>query len=144
MSEEAFAVIAVDPGRSKCGVAVVRRDPLGRECPTEVLHQSVVATKDLESTITELASRFAPDAVIVGGGTTSRGAAEKLERSQPAPVVVVEEAFTTLEARKRYFQAHPPRGLRKLLPLSLQFPPRPYDDFVAVILAERYLLGARE
>jgi len=144
VSEESFTVVAVDPGRSKCGVAVVRRGSSGGERVAEVLHQSVIATTDLESTVTELASRFRPDAVIVGGGTTSREAAEKLERSRTAPVIVIEEAFTTLEARRRYFHANPPRGLRKLIPLSLQVPPRPYDDFVAVILAERYLFGGRE
>ncbi|HKM17981.1 MAG TPA: pre-16S rRNA-processing nuclease YqgF, partial [Limnochordia bacterium] len=36
---------------------------------------------------------------------------------------------------------HPPRGWRRLLPVSLQTPPVPIDDYVAVILAQRYLDG---
>ena len=39
---------------------------------------------------------------------------------------------------KREYQATP-RGLRRLLPTSMQVPPVPVDDFVAVILGTRYL-----
>ena len=36
---------------------------------------------------------------------------------------------------------NPPRGWRRLLPVSMQMPPEPYDDYVAVILAQRFLRG---
>ena len=43
----------------------------------------------------------------------------------------------------RFLRAHPERGWKRLLPPGLRSPDRPYDDFVAVILAERYLDGQR-
>jgi hypothetical protein len=55
---------------------------------------------------------------------------------------LIEEAGTTLAARARYFKEHPRRGWRRLLPLGLQTPPEPYDDYVAVLLAEA-ALGSR-
>ena len=47
--------------------------------------------------------------------------------------------MTTLQARKRYWDIYPPKGLWKLVPLSLRVPPIPYDDVVAIILVEQYL-----
>jgi hypothetical protein len=60
-------------------------------------------------------------------------------RGLPVAVCLAEEAETTLVARRRYFRDHPPRGWRRLLPLSLQVPPEPYDDYAAAIIGERYL-----
>jgi len=54
-------------------------------------------------------------------------------------VETVEETGTTLEARRRYFRDHPPRGWRRLLPITLQLPPEEYDDYVAELLLERVL-----
>ncbi len=130
-------MVAIDPGRSKCGVAVVRSRAGGAE--PHALHMAVVDADELESALRDLAAGYTPDAVVVGDGTTSGAAIEAAERVGNAPVNVVDERSTTLLARKRYFSHHPPRGLRRLVPLSLQTPARPYDDFVALILAERYL-----
>lgn len=132
-----MTVIAIDPGRVKCGIAVVRKSNEA----VEVLRKAVVATAELGPTVADLASCFRPDAVLLGGGTSSSNAARVVENLQSAPVVIVEEKFSTLAARRRYFEENPPRGLRRLIPLSLQVPPRPYDDYVAVMLAEKYLQG---
>jgi hypothetical protein len=56
-----------------------------------------------------------------------------------APVKVVDERNSTMLARKHFFIENPPRGLLRLVPTSLQVPNRPYDDYVAVILAESFL-----
>lgn len=141
MNEHRGTVMAIDPGRAKCGVAVVAR-PAGSAGP-QVLHQEVVGAGDIGRVAEELASRFRPDVVLVGGGTASRAVVELAESLRSAPVRVVDERLTTLQARLRYFRHNPPRGLRRLIPLSLQTPERPYDDYVAVILAERYLAANR-
>ena len=47
-------------------------------------------------------------------------------------------------AKKAYWKAKPPRGWRRLLPVSMQVPPVPVDDFVAVILAQRYLADVKQ
>ena len=55
------------------------------------------------------------------------------------PVEIVDEYRTTDDARRAYWKAHPPRGWRRFLPTGMQVPPVPVDDFVAVLLAQRYL-----
>ena len=93
-----------------------------------------------------LAARHRDARTRAGGqsnGTTSKEARARLARAFPAlPVAVVDEYRTTDLARGEYWRAHPPRGLRRLLPTSMQVPPVPVDDFVAVILGTRFL--ARE
>lgn len=126
-------VLAIDPGSFKCGVAVVAGDPDMR-----VLHKAVVDTVDIPQMISELCSSYSPDIILIGNGTTSEVIAKWAIESGLA-IEIVDEHFTTVEARARYFLENPPRGLRKIIPISMQTPPQPYDDYVAVILAERYL-----
>lgn len=138
--ESLKVVLAVDPGRSKCGVAVVRRTP-GAQPVIDVLHREVVPTPDIAPTLSALAERFSPQVIIIGNGTRASQVARAVENLCAAPVELVDEKFTTLLARKRFFRENPPRGLRRLIPTSLQTPDRPYDDYAAVILAEQYLEG---
>ena len=125
-------VIAVDPGSYKCGVAVVR----GGE-RVIVLHRAVVLTERMGDTLRDLLSAHMPDVILLGDGTTAKSIAE-IADSMGAAVQYVDEKFTSVAARKRYFLENPPRGLRRLIPTSMQTPSEPYDDYVAVILAERY------
>lgn len=52
-------------------------------------------------------------------------------------LLIVDEKNSTLEARLVYWNLHPPRGWRKLIPLSLQTPPRAVDDLAAYCIALR-------
>ena len=87
----------------------------------------------------DLVARYSPQAIVVGNGTAASQTLDAAKRLGVARVKLVDEKFSSLLARKRYFRENPPRGLRRLIPVSLQTPGRPYDDYVAVILAERYL-----
>ncbi|MCH3914335.1 MAG: hypothetical protein LKE29_03425 [Acidaminococcaceae bacterium] len=49
------------------------------------------------------------------------------------------KGHSTEEARKLYWQVNPPKGLRKLLPTSMQVPPENLDGLAAVVLVKRYL-----
>ncbi|GIV15630.1 MAG: resolvase [Armatimonadota bacterium] len=125
-------VLGIDPGRSKVGLAVVRSDG-------QVLHRAVLAIDEFGQELESLCQRFRPQCIVVGGGTGFR-ALEALLRnlSSDVPVHVVNEAYTSEEARRRYLQENPPKGWRKLIPSWLRAPEQPYDDYVAIILAERY------
>ncbi|EAX47314.1 Resolvase, RNase H domain protein fold [Thermosinus carboxydivorans Nor1] len=128
-------VIAVDPGRDKCGVAVVSRD-------RGVLYKAVVPTAALAAAVAKLAREFGAATVVVGDRTTGSAAVKQLS-VQPIDgrrlhIVTVDEHRSTDEARHRYWLENPPRGLRRLIPTTMQVPPAPVDDYVAVILAERY------
>ena len=126
-------VLAVDPGRKKCGIAAC--------APGEVLAHRVVQVADLAPVVGEWAARHRIERVVVGAGTGARSAAEAL-RGLTVPVVEINEEGTTLAARTRYFADHPPKGWRRLVPRSMLVPPEPYDDYAAILLAEGYLAGS--
>ncbi|HLJ54642.1 MAG TPA: hypothetical protein VKT77_06340 [Chthonomonadaceae bacterium] len=129
------AVIAIDPGSEKCGVAVVRRDGV-------VAYRAIVPTAGLTPSVAELATKYRPAQILCGRGTGSKSIIRALEDAGlEAPILPVDEAYTSEEARRRYVAEHPPHGLERLLPKSLRTPNVPYDDYVAVILAERYWRG---
>ena len=130
---ERLPVAALDPGRDKCGFAVL--DATGK-----VLRQRVIRTDQLEEEVRAARREYGFVILIEGNGTTSSAARRRLQQALPElQIEVVDEYRTTEMAREMYWRAHPPRGWRRLLPVSLQVPPEPVDDFVAVLLARRYL-----
>ncbi len=132
------AVLAVDPGREKCGIAVVRPDGA-------VLIQEIIPAAALEARARDLARTHRIGIIVVGDRTGADAALTALESALPdIQTAAVDEHRSSEEARKLYFREHPPRGWRRLIPLGLQTPPRPCDDYVAVILARRYLRAGPE
>ncbi|MDR7606097.1 MAG: hypothetical protein QN116_02490 [Armatimonadota bacterium] len=129
-----MTVLAIDPGREKCGLAVVR--------PGRVLHREVVARDRLAWRVAELAGEYAVHVVVVGDATGSQEVLREVS-GLGRPVETVPERGSSLEARRRYFRDHPARGLARLIPEGMRVPPRPVDDYVAEILAERFLEKAR-
>lgn len=130
---ERLPVAALDPGRDKCGFAVL--DATGK-----VLRQRVIRTDQLEEEVRAAWREYGFAILIEGNGTTSSAARRRLQQALPElQIEVVDEYRTTEMARGMYWRTHPPRGWRRLLPVSLQVPPEPVDDFVAVLLARRYL-----
>lgn len=128
-----MSVAALDPGSSKCGFAILAED--GTIC----LHRVIETAKLEQETEPEL-EKYAASVLVLGNGTTSRSAQERLLAAMPSlEIQVVDEYRTTDEARKLYWKIHPPRGLWRLVPTTMRVPPVPVDDLVAVILARRYL-----
>ena len=125
-------IIAIDPGREKCGIAVVHSTQ-------GILKLLIVPTADLAAAVGNMASRYQTCTIILGNGTSHREAKDTLASSAEYSIHVVDEAHTTEQARTRYWQENPPQGLRRLIPLGLQSPPEPVDAYVAAILAERWL-----
>jgi len=134
-------ILGFDPGRDKCGVAV-----MGNE--RQLLYHQVVTSDEAIATIQQLCQQFAIETLVMGDQTTAKSWRQKLERdlSLSLPIVLVDERYSTLEARDRYWQMYPPKGLERVIPQGLREPPRPIDDIVAILLIERYLkgLGARD
>jgi RNase H-fold protein (predicted Holliday junction resolvase) len=124
-------VLAVDPGRSKCGVAVCS--------PHGTLAKAVIAPTELPGIVRRWIETYKVTRVVVGNLTGSDDALRAVGDLGAVPIAKLDESGTTLGARGRYFADHPRRGWRRLIPLSLQTPPEPYDDYVAVLLAERAL-----
>ncbi|SHJ54026.1 RuvC family protein [Propionispora hippei] len=128
-------VVAVDPGREKCGVAVMSK-------ADGALWQGVIATEQLTEKIRHLAMQYGLTTLVLGDRTSSGKAKEALAdlliEDKKLEIVSVDEHHSTELARQYYWREHPPRGLKRLIPLTMQVPPVPVDDYVAVILAERY------
>jgi len=100
--------------------------------------RQVVPLPEVEGLVRRWAADHGVDVVLVGDQTGAKQVLNRLS-GLPVPVMPVKERGTTLLARRRYFRDHPPRGWRRLLPLSFQVPPEPYDDYAAVVIAETYL-----
>ena len=127
-------ILGFDPGRDKCGVAVMNAD-------RNVVYHQVIESQLAIATIQELCQQFAVDLIVMGDGTTAKSWYQKLTANSAItlPIKMVDENNSTLEARDRYWQMYPPQGLSRLIPLGLRTPPRPVDDIVAILLIERFL-----
>lgn len=130
-------VLAIDPGSSKCGMALIRRED---DNQLKLLWRAIAPRADMLQHLEQAASVEPFTLVIVGSGTTSKLVVHELREHIPSMgILVVDEKNTSLQARERYWEHNPRRGLRRILPSTMQVPPEPVDDFVAMILAERVL-----
>ena len=125
-------VLAVDPGRRKCGLAVV-------SAHGGILYREVVPCEEFVAKFRDVYKQHSPDHVLLGGSTGSKEIAQASEEETNVNAELVDERHTTELAKIRYFKEFPPKGLWRLVPIGLQTPPTCYDDFAAVVLAERYL-----
>lgn len=139
MSEElqnaaSETVLAIDPGSVKCGLAVVSAPPLNR------LKLAVVDRARLTVEVGEALRSFPQiSRLLIGSGTGSGDLRRTVQQIFPQIVLeTVDEHGSSERARRRFVREIPPAGLRKLLPPGLRTPERPYDDYVALLLAEEY------
>ncbi|NLM36651.1 MAG: pre-16S rRNA-processing nuclease YqgF [Firmicutes bacterium] len=128
-------ILAIDPGRVKFGYAVLTAGD------RRVLSQGVAEVAQLVRVGQELVDRFQVTTVVIGDRTAGPQFAAILReglKDHPLDLVLVGEDGSSREGRHRFLQANR-RGWRRWFPLGLQSPWRPYDDYVAVVLGERYL-----
>lgn len=123
------SLIALDPGRDKCGLAQV--GPEG-----EVWRRAVLPIADAPAAVLSWAE---PGGLVVLGRGTGHKELARALREAGVEFLLADERHTTLEARRLYWQANPPRGWRRLLPRGLLVPGEPLDDWAAVAIARRYL-----
>jgi RNase H-fold protein (predicted Holliday junction resolvase) len=125
-------ILGFDPGRDKCGVAVMGLD-------RQIFYHQVVLAENAIATLTSLCSQFPIELIVMGDQTTSRSWKERISASLPGvSIVQVDERYSSLEARDRYWLMFPPQGFNRLIPQGMRNPPRPVDDIVAIVLIERY------
>lgn len=126
---EPGALAGLDPGRSKCGL--VLSDPSGHA----IVCAAILSPTD---SLVLLRQWQGLGLVVLGDGTGSSPWHERLAELG-VTVTRQDERGTTLAARQRYWQLHPPRSWRRCLPRGLRLPPRDIDDVVAQLLLERHL-----
>jgi RNase H-fold protein (predicted Holliday junction resolvase) len=127
-------VLGIDPGTRKCGYAIVA------QAGAPPLAMGIELTEDLAARVGLLLRTYAPGAIALGAGTNGKNVAALLAGSG-LPIHITDEVATTLRARVRYFADNPPRGWRKFVPRGMLLPPRPIDDYAAVLIAETFLLS---
>lgn len=133
-------ILAIDPGASKCGLAVVRRDETGK---VSMLWRAIRPTADVLRAIEEARQQAPFELIVVGSGTRSRAVIEQIRESQPGEsLMTADERYTTQRARERYWQVRGRKWYQRLLPATMFVPPEPIDDFAALVLAERVLADA--
>ncbi len=126
-------ILGFDPGKDKCGVAVMGSD-------RSLLDHQVVLTAATIDRIRDLCQKYQVTQIVMGDQTTSKQWQQQLTNVFPTiPIDLVDERYSSLEARDRYWQMYPPNFLTGLIPQGMRQPPRPIDDIVAIILIERYL-----
>jgi len=135
-STDSAIVVAIDPGRSKCGIAAVQATD-----PPQTLQSTIVATADLLVELGRLMRRLPPISVLViGDGTQSRPLHKAISQMFPdVSIAVVDEHGSSQRARRLYLLQNPGSGWKRLLPLGLRTPDRPYDNIVAELLAKEFL-----
>jgi RNase H-fold protein (predicted Holliday junction resolvase) len=133
MTDRTQTILGFDPGKDKCGVAVMGGD-------RALLYHQVLPTAQVISQINDLFQQYNVTRLVMGDQTTSKQWQQRLSTAVPdLPILLVDERYSSLEARDRYWQMYPPNFLTGLIPQGMRQPPRPIDDLVAIILIERYL-----
>ncbi|QOV22732.1 RuvC family protein [Anabaenopsis elenkinii] len=127
-------ILGFDPGKDKCGLAVMGLD-------RQLYYHQVVTAQKAIPTIETLRQQFPISLMVMGDQTTAKQWKLQLGQTlvEQLNIILVDERYSTLEARDRYWQMYPPKGLTRLVPQGMRQPPRPIDDIVALLLIERYL-----
>lgn len=129
-----LTVLAIDPGKDNCGLAVVR---FGDDLSEEIILMQICPTPELEHILDRMRADYRIDRTAVGSGTFCESIVDSVTKCGLPNIRVVDEKNTTLEARARYIDANPPPWYLRWIPRSLLLPSSHCDDWAAVILAER-------
>ena len=125
-------ILAIDPGREKTGIAILNN--------SDVLEHKIINSEELVQRIKSLLEKYIIKTIVMGNGTSSKKKYDLLKREFiDRDIVLINEYRTTDEARKLYFQENPPKGWKKLIPLGMQVPPVPVDDYAAIVIGRKYL-----
>lgn len=127
-------LMAIDPGKDKIGIAIYD--------PEEdlIIYRDIIPAEEFEKRLLLYKKEYNVQSAIIGDGTFSNKIVKQVKTKVPSmEVKIIDESYSTLEARRLYFKIKPPKGWRRLLPISMQTPKEPVDDLVAVVLLERSL-----
>lgn len=125
-------ILAIDPGREKTGIAILKN--------SDVLEHKIINSEELVQIIKSLLEKYIIKTIVMGNGTSSKKKYGLLKQEFiDRDIVLINEYRTTDEARKLYFQENPPKGWKKLIPLGMQVPPVPVDDYAAIVIGRKYL-----
>ena len=124
-------VIAIDPGKSKCGLVLA-------EISEKKVYKAIILKSELlESYVRNLITTDDISQIIIGNGTPSREIREKLHFFEKE-IITFEEKNTTYRAKARYFELFPISGLKFLMPREVFILNKNLDAISALIILEDY------
>jgi hypothetical protein len=127
------AILAIDPGTEKIGLAVL-------DSNRHILAKQVLPLSAAKETILAMVNRYGIKTAVLGDRTGADNLIKEIRQAFPSLIIsLVNEYRSTEEGRKRYWIDNRPRGWRRFWPTTLMSPPVPYDDYAAIVLGERYL-----
>lgn len=126
-------ILGIDPGSSKTGVALL--DERGA-----IIRMELILMENFVQGLATFMQGAEPEVCVIGDGTTSSAMQETLALILPKlQITVCDEAHSTEEARKLYWELNPPQGWRRFIPIGMLTPPIPLDAYAAVVLVRRFL-----
>lgn len=90
-----------------------------------------------DEAVSKLIEKYQPVMLIIGDRTNSKAIFNKL-RTKNLPIEMIDEDQSSIEGRYRYLKENT-KGLARLIPIGLRIPTQPFDDYVAIVLGERFL-----
>lgn len=128
-------IIAIDPGRDKCGLAVVERQ--GKVLELELVPRANLSVR-LMVTFAEWRLKSSELVVLMGNGTQHQQVLQELKKNCDLSIQVVEEYGSTLAARELYWQRNQASCWQRLLPTTWRSTP-PLDAYAAWAIAKLYI-----
>ena len=124
-------VIAIDPGKSKCGLVLA-------EISEKKVYKAIILKSELLGNyVRNLITAEEISQIIIGNGTTNREIREKLDFFKKE-IITFEEKNTTYRAKARYFELFPISGLKFLIPREVFILNKNLDAISALIILEDY------
>ena len=124
-------VIAIDPGKSKCGLV------LADISQKKVYEAIIIQSAFIENHVRNLIASEDISQILIGNGTTSNEIREKLYFFKKE-IIIFEEKNTTYRAKARYFELFPISGLKFLMPREVFILNKNLDAISALIILEDY------
>ena len=124
-------VLAIDPGISKCGVAVA-------DIKEKKVYEAVVISSN--NLLKYVKNKYQTEKnlqFLVGNGTSSKYYINELNQLVPN-LIIAEEKNSTYRAKQRYFEIFPLIGIKCFLPREIFILNKNLDALAALIIMEDY------
>ena len=122
-------IIAIDPGRSKCGVSVADIKE------KKVYEALVIKSHMLLKYIKKKYQKEKNLQCLIGNGTSSENYIKELNQLVPN-LIIAEEKNSTYRAKQRYFEIFPVEGIKCFLPREIFILNKNLDALAALIIME--------
>ena len=124
-------VITIDPGISKCGVIIA-------DIKEKKVYEAVVIKSHLLLKYVKNKYQSGKNVqLLIGNGTSSKNFIKYLNQFEPN-LIIAEEKNSTFQAKQRYFEIFPLKGLQFFLPREVFILNKNLDALAALIILEEY------